>query len=256
MLFESAIAATPPEFYFLLLGGFFIGVFSVVIGGGMFFAIPLMQWLFPQASFGVLVGNIKLGSFFRSMGSTLSTHRQIEYRKNFALSVPAFAGTLVGTSMIAEIDQDWLLPAILLATAIVFTAPYLAQKITNRVFLWASFFTGFYAGIFGAGIGVILIALLRLRHPRDTDIGFVKIQARFVEWLLVITSLLAHFFHDNLVTGIWVPWSAGAIAGGYAGGILLKKMGALSGSVQKKILGFSCGFAIFVALWRLLADSS
>ena len=231
----------------LVMAGAIIGVFSVVIGGGMFFSIPLMQWLFPGISFGAIVGNLKVGSFFRSVGSTISTHKQIEYVSNVKLAILALIGTGIGTTLIASLSQKWLFPALVVAVLLAFFAPKLADKITNKTFHVASFLTGVYAGAFGAGIGVLLIALLRLKHPADTDIAFVKIQARFVEWLLVITAVAMHLYHGNIITAIWVPWAVGALIGGYIGGVALNRLGHLPGSVQKSVLYASFAVALVVA---------
>src|SRR5262244_334910 len=56
----------------LLVGGFVVGIFSVIIGGGFFISIPLLQFLFPSVSYGAIVGNLKVGSFFRGIGSTIT----------------------------------------------------------------------------------------------------------------------------------------------------------------------------------------
>ncbi|NBX66434.1 MAG: hypothetical protein EBQ96_05505 [Proteobacteria bacterium] len=99
----------------LVPAGFILGVFAVVFGGTMFFTIPLMQVLFPAASFGVIIGNAKVGSFFRSIGSTISTHKQIAYKDCLKLSVTAFIGTAIGASLIADLSQMWLFPAVCMA---------------------------------------------------------------------------------------------------------------------------------------------
>ncbi len=231
----------------LMIAGFVLGVLAVIFGGGLFFSVPFMQWLFPHVSFGAIVGNIKVGSFFRSVGSTVATHRQINYVDNIKLSVVAFIGTIVGVNIIADIDQRWLFPAIIFAIVFALIAPKLATKIHPKSFYIASFFTGIYAGIFGAGIGIILIALLRLKYPDDDQIGFVKIQARFVEWLLVITSLIVHSLHNNLIPFIWLPWGIGSVLGGYVGGRLLGKIRELPGNLQKYVLYAVFVFALAIA---------
>lgn len=236
-----------PEFLTLMVAGFFIGIFAVVIGGGMFFSAPLAQWLFPQASFGVIVGNLKVGAFFRSIGSIAATWRKIAYKECFKLSAVGLAGTVIGASFIAHLDQRWLFPAIVAAVVFAIAAPKIAAKISNRGFYVTSFLTGLYTGFFGAGNGIMLIALLRLKHPADTDISYVKIQARFIEFLFIIVAVTTHFLHGNLVAAIWIPWSIGNIAGGYAGGILLHHMGKLPGRTQKHILYTAFTFAIVTA---------
>src|SRR6516162_10695769 len=60
----------------LLVGGFVVGIFSVIIGGGFFISIPLLQFLFPSVSYGAIVGNLKVGSFFRGIGSTITNRKE------------------------------------------------------------------------------------------------------------------------------------------------------------------------------------
>src|SRR5262245_56223911 len=81
-------------------------------------------------------------------------------------------------------------------------------------------------------MGIILVALLRLKHPAVERIAHVKIQARFIEWLIVIVAVIAHYFHGNLILALWLVWSMGSFAGGLAGGVLLRKLGAMSGKMQ------------------------
>ena len=242
-----------PHALLLTLAGLAIGVFSVVVGGGLFVSIPLLQALCPAAPVGALVGNLKVGSFFRSLGSTLSTHKQIDYLQTLKLAPIAFLGTIAGASLIADLNQKWLLPAITFAIIFTLLAPRLAPKITNKTFLLATFLAGIYAGILGAGIGVILVALLRLKHPKDTDIAFVKIQARFFEFLLLITAVATHFFNHNLLASLWIPLSLGGLLGGFCGGLLLKKVGELHGNMQKYILYAAFAVDLAVAGYKFFA---
>jgi hypothetical protein len=88
-------------------------------------------------------------------------------------------------------------------------APWLAKRITKGSFQAASLATGAYAGFLGAGIGIILVALFRLKHPAVERIAHVKIQARFIEWLIGIVAVIAHYFHGNLILALWLVWSVG-----------------------------------------------
>src|SRR5262249_1559198 len=63
-----------------------------------------------------------------------------------------------------------------------------------------------------------------------------KIQARFIEWLIGIVAVIAHYFHGNLILALWLVWSVGGFAGGLAGGVLLEKLGAVSGKIPKSVL--------------------
>src|SRR5215813_8980554 len=179
----------------LLVGGFVVGIFSVIIGGGFFVSIPLMQFLFPGVSYGAIVGNLKVGSFFRGIGSTITNRKDIDWLENLLWSVPLIIGTVLGVMVIAHLHQRWMLPAIIAAIALSELAPWLATRVTKGSFQAASLATGVYTGFLGAGIGLILVALFRLEHPEVERIAYVKIQARFVEWLVVIVAVIAHYLH-------------------------------------------------------------
>ena len=228
----------PDSSHFLILSvaGTFVGFFGVAVGGGMFFSMPLIQGLFPGISVGTVVGNIKVAAFFRGIGSTVSTWRRIDYRQALRIAPLAMLGTVLGASSIVHLSQKWLLPAMVLAIAVTLLAPKIADRITPRMFYGAAFLTGLYNGILGAGLGVIMVALMRLRYPSDSDIGLVKIQARFIEFALMMGAVATHFLNGNLRMDIWIPLSIGSIVGGYLGGLWLHKMGEFKPRTQFAIL--------------------
>jgi uncharacterized membrane protein YfcA len=240
-------AIDPAQGLLIIAASFFVGIFSVIAGGGMFFSMPFMQWLFPEVAFGVLVGNVKVGSLFRSIGSTWTTRKQIAWAHNAKVSLFAFIGTTVGSSFIANLSQKWMFPAVVLAVAFAILSPRVAHLVNARTFNLAAFLTGLYAGVFGAGIGLLLIALLRLKYTEDTAIAYVKIQARFVEMLLVAVAVATHFLHGNLVSMMWIPWSIGALGGGFAGGRLLDRLGTLPGRAQSAVLYFAFAESLIMA---------
>src|SRR5258708_37439746 len=80
----------------LLLGGFVVGIFSVIVGGGLFVSIPLLQFLFPSVSYGAIVGNLKVGSFFRRIGSPVTNRKEIDWLGDPPWVVPLVSGTGLG----------------------------------------------------------------------------------------------------------------------------------------------------------------
>lgn len=239
-----------PQFFILIAAGFLISIFAIVIGGAAFLSVPIIQILFPGISFGSVIGNLKIGSLITFAGSTISTRKNIAFAKNIKLAGIAFIGTIIGASFIAHLSQDWIFPAVVLAIIVSLTAPKISQYVSQRRFNIASFICGIYAGLFGAGNGIILLALIRTQLPKDSDIAYVKTQVRFIELLLAVTAVFTHFFHGNLITAIWLPWSMGAIFGGYIGGMILNKLGHLSGKKQKIVLYISFFIAFTVAFYN------
>lgn len=236
------------DFLILILSGTVVGIIGIMLGGSMFFSIPIIQLIFPEVSYGMVIGNIKIGSFFRGIGSTFSTCNEIDWKNYLLISVPIFLGTIVGITAIKDIHQKWILPAIIIAVILAEITPKIASKIENKHFFILSITTGIYAGFIGPGIGIIIVAILRIKYCWDDDIIHVKIQARFVEWVIVIVSVIAHFLYGNTDTKIWFPWSIGTLLGGYIGGIILNKLGNISGKVQKRILRVSFLLAIIIAI--------
>jgi uncharacterized membrane protein YfcA len=86
----------------LLVGGFVVGIFSVIVGGGFFVSIPFLQFLFPSVSYGAIVGNLKVGSFFRGIGSTITNRKEIDWLGNLLWSVPLVIGTVLGVMVIGN----------------------------------------------------------------------------------------------------------------------------------------------------------
>ncbi len=236
--------------YALIIGGIVIGIIGVVIGGSMFFSVPLIQVLFPGIPFGGVVGNIKVGSMFRGIGSTWSTRKEVDFKSNLLLSIPLLLGTIAGSSVIAKLDQKWIFPAIIMAVILAEISPIIANKISKKHFFTSSILIGIYAGFLGAGIGILLVALFRLKHPEDKKIAHAKIQARFIEWILVFVAVAVHALHNNLILKIWILWSIGTFIGGFLGGEILKRIGHLEGVKQKIILRISFAVAIGIAAWQ------
>lgn len=236
----------------LILWGIVAGVIAAVVGGGMFFSLPVFQLLFPRVPLGVLVGNIKVGSFIRGIGSAATTWRLIEFKRTLNASLVAFSGTLIGAFIITDLDQRWLLPLTVFAVIVAELTPRISKYITARTFTGASFLIGLYTGFLGAGTGIFLVALFRAKHPEDAEIAVVKANARFAETFLGISAVAVHWFFGNLMLALWLPWSIGAFVGGMLGGWFINFMNRLSGRWQKAILRFGFALAIGISAFTFL----
>lgn len=238
------------DFTLLTFAGVFIGIIGTVLGGSMFFALPFFQWLFPSASFGVLVGNLKVGFLATAVVSSITNRKNINYLQNLKIIGFTLAGTFIGASIISDLSQVWAFPAVVIAVLITLFSPRYAHLISMRTFYVISFLIGIYGGFFGAGIGIIMIALLRLQYKEDTNIANIMIQSRFIEIALHVVAIGTHFYHGNLISSIWLPWMVGCAIGGLIGGLILKKMTHVSGKKQKYVLYFSFAVALTMSGYK------
>jgi len=238
------------DFALLIFAGSIIGVIATVLGGSMFFALPLFQALFPTLSFGAIVGNLKVGFMATAVASSITNWRKINYLQNIKIAGFTLAGTFIGASLIADLSQAWAFPAVVIAVLVTILAPRYAHLISMRTFYFISFLIGIYGGFFGAGLGIVMIALLRLQYTEDTSIANIIIQSRFIEIALHIVAITTHFYHGNLISSIWVPWMIGAAIGGFIGALLLRKMDKVSGQKQKVVLYFSFAIALIMSGYK------
>lgn len=217
----------------ILIGGLIIGAVSSVFGGGMFLAIPLWQFIFPQINYGKVIGNIKVGSFFRGLFGILATRKEIHFKSMMPITIIFTLSSIVGSFFIASLDQKYLFFAIVLAIILSEFSPKIAHLINKKTQLSFSILLGIYNGLSGAGIGILLPALLRTSHPHDHQIVHVKIQAQFIETVGTFFAILFHFYYGNILFPIWIIWSIGMSCGGYIGSHFLKKSLHFSGKTQR-----------------------
>src|SRR5215510_8883237 len=90
----------------LLVGGFVVGIFSVIVGGGFFVSIPLLQFLFSSVSYGAIVGNLKVGSFFRGIGSTITNRKEIDWLGNLLCSDALAIATVHALTLPAHLHRS------------------------------------------------------------------------------------------------------------------------------------------------------
>lgn len=158
------------RFLLLLLAGFFGGIGNVIGGGGAFVVFPALIFAGVEpfianatASLVLLPGGIAVAWVYRS---TLSHHAPGLLTKLLVVStIGAIAGTLLLLRYPLAFSNlvPWLL---LLATALFTFAPrlrsaamQLAGSSNTPALLVGQFAIGVYGGYFGAGMGVMALAL-------------------------------------------------------------------------------------------------
>lgn len=226
-----------------------IGIAAILFGGTLFIALPLFQFLFPQASIGYLLGNIKFGSFFRSLSAIIATREQL---KKFKHSLPMIfllaIGTFLGAIGIIKLSQEFVFPIVLLGILITEFSDKITHYFSEKIFAISNFLVGIYGGIFGGGINILLFSLLKIKNPEiKDDISSLRVEATFLEFLLSIIVLLTVIFSWQIDFEIAGFYAAGGIIGGFLGGKLLAHTGKLKPSLQKLLLRISFAIALGVS---------
>ena len=221
----------------LLVMGVPISALGAITGGTMFLSLPLFGWVFSGAPVGVHVGNIKVGSLVRGVGTTISTRGSIDWDYCFRISWPFLLGTIIGARLLSESDLDrfWLVIMVVVAMGLAETAPRL-QNLPRGTFKLGAFAVGLFGGYVGLGLSLLLVALIRIHQPKASDILWVTIQARFLETILCVAAVITHIISGNIVFKMWFYWTIASLIGGLIGGKVLTKFIKLSEKQQKLFL--------------------
>jgi len=223
-----------------------IGVFAVVMGGTLFLSLPLFQILFPEMSLGAIIGNIKLGSIFRNATALVPLYTQLD-KKVLWLAPILCLGSIVGSWQIVSVSPI-IVPLVLILGLLVHEYGK-KLKLPPYLFWGVTFLVGFYGGIFGAGIMLLLLSLLQLRYTSVTD---ARANALLLE-LLVSTVAVMTFWHFDLINWrIAIVWAGGGMIGGLIGGLLIKHTGRWPETTQNWLIRGAFLLALAVGLWRVI----
>ena len=236
--------------------GVAIGVFGVLFGGSMFLSVPVFQVMFPgSASFGQIVGAIKVGSVTRGLFSSISTWRHINLVAMMAYW-PVLVGSVLGAMTVSHLSQAAAIPILVLAILVSANPKKLARLIQGapRLKWLIALAVGMYAGFFGAGISILIFALVRVSegdaYTADNRIILANIQVRFLEFLTACVAVVGHIWAGSLTlsnSSMWMWWAVGMAMGGLIGGLLLNRFQTISGSAQRLLLFIAFAVALVTA---------
>ncbi len=233
----------------LLLASALGGAANALAGGGTFLVFPalLLAAVAPvkanaTASLALLPGALASAWVYRE------AVRTIPWRFVAIMSGASLAGSLVGSTLLMHTSNNTfsrLVPWLLLMAAAVFTAAPQLRKAAARLgghqsmvlLVGGQFFVAGYGGYFGAGMGVLMMALYLAASEMDvhTAAGLRTICAAFINVLAVgIFSM-----QGAVDFKVGVPMLVSGIVGGYLGALAVKKLNAEG--VRRGILIYAWG---------------
>lgn len=179
-------------------------------------------------------------------------------RRMLALTVPSLMGGISGALLLRFTPPaifDAMVPFLILFATILF----MVQETVQRMFKtgigrhesarWLAgaivfqFFVALYGGYFGAGIGILMLAALSILGL--TDIYQMNGLKNFFALCINGVAALYFMFAHMVVWPYVLIMAAGAVAGGYGGAGLARRMGRTT--VRRVVIGI--GFAMAVSLF-------
>ena len=210
-------------FLFLAGAGFLAGAMNAVAGGGSFIAFPAM----------VLAGvpsmpanaSTTVALFPGSVGSVLAYRND---PKGFAevstkgLLITSLTGGVVGALLLLSTPSptfDVIVPWLLLTATLTFTfgqklGTWLRQwvRIGQRELLGVQFVLGVYAGYFGGGVGIMMLAAWSLLISAD----IMRLNPTRIMMATAANGVAVVCF---VISGrIWWPQTLAMLAGSFVGG--------------------------------------
>lgn len=246
---------------FLFFAAFVAGALNSVAGGGSFISFPalLVTHMAPIAANATSTAALWPGT----LASTFAYRRELaeESRRTIVpLLVSAFFGGLLGAQILLHTPQATflrLVPWLLLSATLLFVAsPYITSWIRARsdrkggshlMTVGAPILqlvVGTYIGYFGAGSGIMILALLSL-------LGLTNIHAmNGIKTLLVsvgnAVALITFIVARIIVWPQALLMLAGASLGGYGGAFFAQKVNPLYIRRIVIVVGFTMSFYFFV----------
>jgi uncharacterized membrane protein YfcA len=229
---ESALAGTISfsalHVVLLVLAGVGAGIANGVAGGGSLISFPLLLALgFPP-----LTANITntVGIWPGYLGSAVGFRKEIagQGRRFARLSPVAGIGAVLGAVLLlttSSADFTAIAPWLVLGASLLFAAqPFLRRALSGAddpsrvhpvLLVAGTFAASVYGGYFGAGMGVMLLAILGLCLPDSIlrTSGLRTILSILVNGVAAVVFLI----HGGLVWEAVALLAAGSLVGGWVG---------------------------------------
>ena len=241
------------------------GAINSVAGGGTILTFPLLTAILPDTPSRMVLANMTstIGLFPSAVMSTWAYRREREDLPSWArwLFIPCFAGSIAGAALLIVLPAEWferLVPWLILSAALLFALqpklsalaiagsshrPDQPRAASVRTAMVAQFLVSLYGGYFGAGMGIVMLAMLGALGLGDIHKlnGVKNMLAMLVNGMAaVMMAVLALSGYSE------VSWSHAALmavtgsVGSLSGSVLARRM---SPKVVRKIVA-TIGFGL------------
>jgi uncharacterized membrane protein YfcA len=244
---------------------FLAGAINSVAGGGTLVSFPTLIWLglpsvAANATSTVAIWPAAVSSMFgyrRELGATAP--------RMLLLVIPSLVGGIAGALLLRWTPPavfDALVPFLILFATLLFMAQEAIQRrlktanagarTSSRWLLGAMLFqlmVALYGGYFGAGIGILMLAalsILGLTNIHQMN-GLKNFFGGCINGVAALYFILARMVYWPFV----ILMAVGAIAGGYSGAGLARRLGQKAVRRMVVAIGFGMAVSLFVKfLWK------
>ena len=219
------------------LSGVAAGISNGVAGGGTFITFPTLLAMGVPALAANMTTSVGIVPSFA--GGLRNLRREYEAQREHARTLIGLsvAGTLVGCAALLsgapttfEAVVPWLIGA---ATLLFAAAPYLTARLAHvdhrHPIRRAGLYVGVtliavYGGYFGAGLGIMLLAVTALTLP--LEIHELQTLRRLLSVVISATAALVFIVRGHLALEALYPLLGGTLVGGWIGALLVDRLSA------------------------------
>lgn len=237
----------------LLLAALLGGASNALAGGGTFIVFPaLLLGAVAPVTANATASLVLMPGGFASAWVYRSTIRDIAPRFLWTMLAASVAGAVIGSVLLVITPNaifSKLVPWLLLAATSVFTlAPWLRSMAASASghqsfggLVTGQFLISIYGGYFGAGMGVLMIALYLVATKLDVHeaSGLRMVCAGIINLLTVAVFA----WRGALDYRYGIPMLVAGILGGYVGAILVKRLDA--NVARRAILAYAWVLTVF-----------
>jgi uncharacterized membrane protein YfcA len=248
-------------YFWLGLAGLLAGAVNSIAGGGTLLTFPALLAVVPPV---VANGTSTTALVPGSLAAAWGFRRELAAVRRWVVLLvpPSLLGGLVGSLLVTRLDPRYfaaLVPWLILGAALLFLfQPVLARRLGpgghhapgRRHVLGAvlfQFLVAVYGGYFGAGIGILMLAVLGLMNLGDIHAmnGLKNLLAVCINGVSIAVFVL-----DGVVEWRFVAVMAtAAIAGGYAGSHLSQRLDRRLVRWMVIAIGFALAAHFFYRRW-------
>lgn len=248
-----------PDILLLAVAGLAAGAVNVVAGGGSLISFPaLLAAGLPPVSANVTNGVAILPGY---VGASIGYRPELagQRPRAIALGLTTGLGGLAGAGLLLTTSEDVfeaIVPFLILgACGLLAAQPALSRRLAppsadheahrSPWLHLGTFGAAVYGGYFGAGLGIILLAVLALTV--DDDLQRLNALKGVLSFVIGLTSVAVFVAFGPVVWEAAAIMAAMAFAGARAGVVVARRLSA------PVLRGFVICFGVAVAIWLLVS---